>query len=175
MKKSTIIGLILIGGAIGFYFFSYWNKGGFNPTSIEIRSETNIELNGLEYNGVVKNPKFGSCFDEVEDAIVLKRADGHVCAYYYSSPGKENNSTIKVFVGAKLEEKGLSLKDSFETRAFRIGETLHGEQESNLMVASIYDDLREYATENNIRLDSNVVFEQYISDKKMVLDIPILK
>ena len=76
MKKSTLIGLIFIGGAIGFYFFSYWNKGGFNSTTIEIRGETNIELIGLEYNGPVKNPKFGSYFDEVEDAIEDKKTNG---------------------------------------------------------------------------------------------------
>ena len=46
---------------------------------------------------------------------------------------------------------------------------------ANLMVASIYDDLREYAQENDIRLDSNIVLEQYVSDNKMIVDIPILE
>lgn len=175
MKKSTLIGLIFIGGAIGFYFFSYWNKGGFNSTTIEIRGETNIELIGLEYNGPVKNPKFGSYFDEVEDAIEDKKTAGHVCAYFYSSPGSENNLPIKAFVGAHLKDKSVLLRDSFERRGFKVGRTLHGEQDANLMVASIYDDLREYAQENNIRLDSNIVLEQYVSDNKMIVDIPILE
>ena len=67
------------------------------------------------------------------------------------------------------------LRDSFERRGFKVGRTLHGEQDANLMVASIYDDLREYAQENDIRLDSNIVLEQYVSDNKMIVDIPILE
>lgn len=175
LKPISIVGIVIL-IALSSSAIYYWNKqGGFSEVYIQELSDTTYVIDGVYYEGSMRDQAFGELFTVAEQKVDSLAIKGHVAAYYLVSPKKEEMYATKAFVGFLMEDTTQSIGDGFERRRVTFKKALSGNQKASLFVSSVYEDLGLYAEENQMALDTALAVEHYFSQDHFGVDIPYTK
>lgn len=177
--KIKIVGAIIIVLAGGL-FYLYYRLGGFETYGFEVVKVEGYQIAGKPFEGKYYDPVMGDIFVEVKESINKPGLEGTlVIVNYQIGSEKSKGGMIKQFVGVLLEKSSdMDLPDGFEWRKIEAGKAIRTLITSHNLVMPKPETLQQKAEEvaitENVQLQG-LTIEQYISDRELVIEWPVMK
>jgi hypothetical protein len=173
MNKKSIVAMlaIMVGGAIAVYFY----LGGLNSVEVTVEDVSDYNLVGIRFRGNGDSDTLRTAFFDARKYVQEGTLDGVLTLVHYKDTTLKEEE-VNVFVGVKLNQGTSGIPSSYQRltiparRAVRATIEAHNAVMPN--AETIEERLYKKAEEMRFELQDFTV-EQYVSEQKMVIDMPV--
>lgn len=162
---------IMVGGAVAVYFY----LGGLNSVEVTVTEVSDYNLVGVRFRGNGESDTLRNAFFDARKYVEEGTLDGVLTLVHYKDTTLKDEE-VNVFVGVKLNQGTSDIPSSYQRltiparRAVRATIEAHNSVMPN--AETIEERLLKKAEEMRFELQDFTV-EQYVSEQKMVIDMPV--
>ncbi len=167
MKKYFLLAFVSF---VIIFLVMFANFGGFKSVEYSEKTDSKITVVGKLFEGKANSSAFGNAFKEM-DKLGKNHSNLVLTAVYLENPIKENNYSVKAFIGLSGNLENVSFQN-LEKRTFEYPKTIMAQKEAHPLLTRLSLSIDEYAKAKNYTLDPNIRIEYYYGERNMALEVP---
>lgn len=161
---------IMVSGGIAIYFY----LGGLNSVEVTVEEVSDYNLVGIKFTGFSDSDTLRDAFTDAREYVENGRLEGVLTLVHYKdSTLKEDH--VKVFVGIKLDKGTSDIPGNYKRLTIPARRAVRATIEAHNSVMPNSETIEERILEKaeEMRFDLlDFTIEQYISEKKLLIDMP---
>lgn len=173
MNKRTIVGMlaVMLLGAIAVYFY----LGGLNKVEVTVENVKDYNIVGIKFKGNGDSDTLRNAFFDAREFVREGRVDGVLTLIHYKDTTLTDEQ-VNVFVGIKLNQGTSDLPEGYQRLTIPARRAVRATIEAHNSVMpnseTVEERMLEKADELRFEL-SDFTIEQYISERVIMIDMPI--
>lgn len=175
MIKKVIIGAGVIVVIVAVYFY----LGGADEVIVSHKKIDGYKIAGIDYEGRYRSEQLEQIYFDIKRKQETGVLEGELVVVNYILQGDSvENGFIRQFLGIQLSKSSQKIPKGFTLKVIEAEMVISAVINAHNLVMpnpnKIDETISEYAKENNLKR-VNFTIEKYVSDRELIIEVPIVE